>query len=62
MKDEILFNTAMQGWQCPICKRVYSPYTQMCPYCGNQSSNLNVKPNTENKVINDMNINELSII
>jgi len=46
MKDEILFNTAMQGWQCPICKRVYYPYTQMCPYCGNQSSNLDVKPNT----------------
>lgn len=25
-----------QGWQCPICKRVYSPYTSMCFYCGNQ--------------------------
>jgi uncharacterized OB-fold protein len=24
----------MQGWQCPICKRVYSPYTSMCRYCG----------------------------
>lgn len=24
----------MQGWQCPICKRVYSPYTSMCHYCG----------------------------
>lgn len=23
-----------QGWQCPKCKRVYSPQTQMCPYCG----------------------------
>ena len=24
-----------QGWQCPICKRVYSPTTPMCYYCGN---------------------------
>ena len=26
---------AQQGWQCPICKRVYSPMTSMCYYCGN---------------------------
>lgn len=26
---------AQQGWQCPICKRVYSPTTAMCYYCGN---------------------------
>lgn len=26
---------AQQGWQCPICKRVYSPTTSMCFYCGN---------------------------
>lgn len=46
MKDETLFNIAMQGWQCPICKRVYSPFTTMCPYCGNHFSNLDVRPNT----------------
>lgn len=23
-------NFAQQGWQCPICKRVYSPMTAMC--------------------------------
>lgn len=23
-----------QGWQCPICKHVYSPTTPMCFYCG----------------------------
>ena len=28
------FNFAQQGWQCPICKRVYSPFTPMCYYCG----------------------------
>lgn len=26
------------GWICPKCGRVYSPYTQMCPYC--QPSNI----------------------
>ena len=26
---------AQQGWQCPICRRVYSPMTSMCYYCGN---------------------------
>ena len=29
-------NFAQQGWQCPICKRVYSPYTPSCFYCGNE--------------------------
>lgn len=24
-----------QGWQCPICQRVYSPSTLLCFYCGN---------------------------
>lgn len=32
--DYYNFNT-QQGWQCPICKRVYSPNTMMCYYCGN---------------------------
>ena len=27
-------NFAQQGWQCPICKRVYSPFTPMCYCCG----------------------------
>lgn len=22
-----------QGWECPKCKRVYSPTTSMCSYC-----------------------------
>ena len=22
-----------QGWQCPICGRIYSPTTPMCFYC-----------------------------
>lgn len=28
-----LLRTAPQGWQCPICGRVYSPTTPMCWYC-----------------------------
>mgnify|MGYP003292973869 CR=1 FL=1 len=28
-------NWTPQGWQCPVCKRVYSPNTTMCLYCGN---------------------------
>lgn len=26
---------AMQGWQCPICKRVLAPFMPECP-CGGQ--------------------------
>lgn len=27
---------AQQGWQCPVCGRVYSPFTPMCYYCGGE--------------------------
>lgn len=26
------------GWVCPTCKRVYAPFTMMCPYCGGNNS------------------------
>lgn len=26
-----------QGWQCPLCKRVYSPRQEMCLYCGGKN-------------------------
>jgi len=32
-----------QGWQCPICKRIYAPSTPMCLYCG---GNMKVKTTT----------------
>lgn len=27
-----------QGWQCPICKRVYSPAYPWCVFCGNEKT------------------------
>lgn len=30
-----------QGWQCPVCKRVYSPDTSMCAYCGGEAWTIN---------------------
>lgn len=39
-----------QGWQCPICKRIYSPTTYMCFYCGGDktetSTTITVKGST----------------
>lgn len=34
-----------QGWQCPICKRVYNPRQEMCLYCG---------PNEKTTTINNL--------
>lgn len=31
MNDDFI---AQQGWQCPLCKRIYSPFTPCCLYCG----------------------------
>lgn len=35
--NEVNFNGmfGQQGWICPKCGRVYSPFTRMCLYCGN---------------------------
>lgn len=27
-----------QGWICPKCGRVYSPYTSTCSFCGNKDN------------------------
>lgn len=39
-----------QGWQCPICGRILSPWTWECPCGGNggrytTSDRTNLKPN-----------------
>lgn len=33
------FGWGQQGWVCPKCGRVYSPYTSMCPYCSGGNNN-----------------------
>lgn len=33
---------AMQGWQCPICKRVLAPFVQECPCKGQGIATMTV--------------------
>lgn len=44
-----------QGWICPKCGRVYSPFTQMCLYCGKQqtSTSLNTDVRNDKEKTND---------
>lgn len=46
---------AQQGWQCPICRRVYSPLTAMCYYCGNgvpyTTTTIEIKPKTKQPTV-----------
>lgn len=45
--------TAMYGWVCPTCRRVFSPFTTMCPYCGgNHARDFVVTANTSEFVTN----------
>jgi uncharacterized OB-fold protein len=45
----IIENTGIQqGWQCPVCGRVYSPITPMCYYCGGEQKTITYTTNTEN--------------
>lgn len=45
---------APQGWQCPICGRVYSPSTPMCYYCSRKTETITTtstaipQPDTKN--------------
>lgn len=50
------FNGGNYGWICPKCGRVYSPFTQMCLYCGGIQENNIVYGTTwqsSNPKIND---------
>lgn len=41
MYNNVILGYAPQGWQCPVCGRVYSPSTTMCFYCNNSPTNTN---------------------
>lgn len=41
-----------QGWQCPICKRVYSPTTMMCMYCGGEGAMKTYTTTSATRAIN----------
>lgn len=41
---------AQQGWQCPLCKRIYGPFVQECLRCNNVEMTLK---------IGDVNIDEI---
>lgn len=47
MYDTPMF--APQGWQCPICHRVYSPSTFTCYYCGDRETTMATNTTYEQK-------------
>lgn len=48
-----------QGWICPKCGRVYSPFTQMCLYCkpSNTTAISNIG-NRTNKIVSEEELRE----
>ena len=54
MNNEFLIMTP-QGWVCPTCGRVYSPYTPMCYYCGGEQKTVTYTTSAENVEIAKMN-------
>jgi hypothetical protein len=44
------YTAVQQGWQCPVCRRVYSPSMVMCSYCPAQpvtSTGANHQPTVD---------------
>lgn len=35
-----------QGWQCPVCQRVFAPWVQTCPNCPPAKSPVVIAPCT----------------
>ncbi len=33
---------AQQGWQCPLCKRIYGPFVPECLKCNNVEMTLKI--------------------
>lgn len=41
-----------QGWQCPVCKRVYAPGYPWCTFCGQETYVTNAtKPEKKDETI-----------
>lgn len=38
---------AQQGWQCPICKKIYAPNIPECLHCNNVKTELKTTDNGE---------------
>ena len=51
MSNRVDISFAPQGWQCPICKRVYSPWESMCRYCGGEINTVNSPSTTGTPLI-----------
>lgn len=48
-----------QGWICPKCGRVYSPFTQMCLYCKpNNTTNISNLGNRTNNIVSEKELRE----
>lgn len=48
-----------QGWICPKCGRVYSPFTQMCLHCKpNNTTTVSNIGNRTNKIVSEEELRE----
>lgn len=48
-----------QGWICPKCGRVYSPFTQMCLYCkSNNTTTVSNLGNLSNTTVSEEKLRE----
>lgn len=48
-----------QGWICPKCGRVYSPFTQMCLYCKpNNTTAISNLGDISNTTVNEEKLKE----
>ena len=47
-----------QGWICPKCGRVYSPFTQMCLYCKPNNTTVSNIGNRTNNIVSEKELRE----
>ena len=57
--SDIQIKYTQQGWECPKCGRVYSPYTIMCQFCGaEEKTRTYTNPTLEGKSISFVALDE----